>query len=210
MHEFDKGRLAGFILADLFGILVICASLTNFDVDIKVLIIQHFLVCLLVSSWVVLSSWSSNVSHFETSSIDMGRVGSYFSVICCHTFSLFFKSLFYPKISLFAYLQIPNLQRLSIGLLFDDSFSHPIFFTLLLPLFSWTNRIKMAIIPFYKGLVYISQQNVRVGKLFGLQFRVNLFIVEVDLKGTNFGELYLIVGQTTEINIGRRVWRFLS
>lgn len=156
MHEFDKGRLAGFILADLFGILVICASLTNFDVDIKVLIIQHFFVCLLVSSRVVLSSWSSNVSHFETSSIDVGRVGSYFSVIYSHTFSLFFKSLFYPKISFFAYLQIPNLQRLSIRLLFDDCFSHPIFSTLFLSLFCCSNRIKMAVVPFYEGLVDIS------------------------------------------------------
>lgn len=67
----------------------------------------------------------------------------------------------------------------------------------------------MAVVPFYEGLIDISQQNVRVGKLFGFKFRVDLFIVEVDLKGTNFGELYFIVGQIAEINIGRRVWRFL-
>lgn len=91
----------------------------------------------------------------------------------------------------------------------DDGLNHPIFAALPLSFFPRTNRIKMAIIAFDEGLIDISKQNIRVGKLFGLQFRVNLFIVEVNFKGTNFRELYVIVGHIAEINIGRRVWGFL-
>ena len=55
MHEFDKGWLASFIMADLFGIFVICTSLSDFDIDIKVVVIQKFFICLLMPSRVVLS-----------------------------------------------------------------------------------------------------------------------------------------------------------